>query len=241
MAGVAFVLSLILHAAVVPPVLQRITNQNEVPESSPTPKRVEVVMKPLPQPPPKKKAKVAKPKGVEKPKPAPKVLANLPVPRAKALPNTFVTQVVKVKPNQLNSKRVETVSHVPDPVKPPEVKGVKEATAAITPTPAPRPEPAYTPPPPAPKGPTLDAETTYAPKPHIPRSLLTKASENQVRLRFIIAPDGSFQVVLVTSSGIPELDQAALDTCRSWHWKPALRDGVPVTRVVNQRIDFVVI
>jgi TonB family protein len=90
-------------------------------------------------------------------------------------------------------------------------------------------------------GPTQDAETTYAPKPPIPRALLLKVGSYNLRLRFVIATDGSFQVMLITSSGIPELDQIALETCRTWRWKPALRDGVPCRRIVNQRIEFTVI
>jgi protein TonB len=131
----------------------------------------------------------------------------------------------------------------PEPVEPPE--GEKEAVAKLTPTPTPAPPLVVVPPvaiaPVQIKGPTRDPEAFFAPRPRIPQDELRRKGENDVRVRFIIAPDGSAQVSLVTSCGVPELDQSALAACRSWRWKPALRQGTAYTRVINERIEFVVI
>jgi TonB family protein len=57
-----------------------------------------------------------------------------------------------------------------------------------------------------------------------------------VRVRFVIAADGSFDVVLRSSSGSGEVDEAVLSTARRWRWKPARRDGQAVSS--SQTIRF---
>ena len=235
--AVALLVSLVLHLAIVPPVLERIASSSVIPPPPPPKERAEVQLKPPPPPPPKKRGKVAKPKGVAKPKRArnlkPILEPEKAIPRpaltsrTTALPGTFFTSVQKAQPDR---PREEAQPQL----------GVKEAVGLETPKPPPPLPPAPLPSP-RPVGPTRDAETSYAPKPQIPRSLLQKVGEKDVKLRFMIAPDGSAEVMLITSSGSPELDQSALCTCRTWRWKPALRDGVPYARVVNQWIDFIVI
>src|SRR5205807_1268020 len=99
----------------------------------------------------------------------------------------------------------------PDPVKPDPVK----------------PDPVK-PDPPKPKGPTKDAEPTDQPMPEIPDSLKSQDLKAFVRVKVQIAEDGSFEVLLRTTSGNPSVDKLILDSLRRWRWKPALKDGEPV-------------
>jgi len=71
----------------------------------------------------------------------------------------------------------------------------------------------------------------YNPTPTIPEELQTELidpNKTTARVLFEIAPDGSFQVTLLRSSGNKLLDESLLKTLKSWRWKPALKNGVPV-------------
>jgi protein TonB len=59
--------------------------------------------------------------------------------------------------------------------------------------------------------------------------LAEQATRDFVRVRFQIAADGSFSVVLRGSTGSGEVDARVLEAARRWRWKPALRDGEPVS------------
>jgi protein TonB len=48
-------------------------------------------------------------------------------------------------------------------------------------------------------------------------------------VRFVIADDGSFEASVRTSSGSSEVDELTLAAARRWRWKPALRDGQPIS------------
>jgi len=75
---------------------------------------------------------------------------------------------------------------------------------------------------------TREAVATRDPQPSISEEVAAKAKASSVRVRFLIASDGSFEVVLLDSSGSREVDEAVLSTARRWRWKPALRDGLPL-------------
>ena len=61
-----------------------------------------------------------------------------------------------------------------------------------------------------------------------------------MRVRFDVAPDGSCQAELLTSTGNAELDSLTLATLRQWRWEPALRNGEPVSSVEYLRVEFLV-
>ncbi len=53
--------------------------------------------------------------------------------------------------------------------------------------------------------------------------------EGRVRVRLLVRADGSVgSVEVVVSSGIPELDRAAVEALSRWRFEPARQDGVPV-------------
>ncbi|HWA82479.1 MAG TPA: TonB family protein, partial [Fimbriimonadaceae bacterium] len=88
--------------------------------------------------------------------------------------------------------------------------------------------PAKQPDPPKPKGPTKDAEPVNEVQPEIPDSLKSQELKTFVRVKVEIAEDGTFEVILRTSSGKPDVDKIILDSLKRWKWKPALKDGQPV-------------
>jgi TonB family protein len=45
-------------------------------------------------------------------------------------------------------------------------------------------------------------------------------------------------VDVVRSSGYPLLDQAAVSRLRTWHFTPAVRDGVPVASLYRIAVTF---
>jgi len=59
-----------------------------------------------------------------------------------------------------------------------------------------------------------------------------------VGLRVTVGTDGRVQDVSVARSLDPELDRNAMEAIRGWLFKPATRDGVPVTATVNIETSF---
>ena len=58
-------------------------------------------------------------------------------------------------------------------------------------------------------------------------------------LRIEVDPRGvPSQVDVAASSGSRDLDRAAVSAARRWRFRPAMRDGVPVSGVVNVPIAF---
>ncbi|HEX9172405.1 MAG TPA: TonB family protein [Telluria sp.] len=68
-------------------------------------------------------------------------------------------------------------------------------------------------------------------KPQYPAKALRDGTEGLVEVAFLIGPDGMAQEsVLVTTSGVPELDRAALVSGEQCRFKAATVEGQPVAR-----------
>ena len=138
------------------------------------------------------------------------------------------------------------VQPTPAPPPPPTPPTPQPAPPAPTPKPAPPPPPPSPPPPPPPPpppvkhGPTQDATATHQENPELPDNLKSQSFKSFVRVKVNIAADGSFDVVLRTSSGNDDVDKLVLDALKRWKWKPALKDGDPVDSVQLFRFNFVV-
>jgi len=127
-----------------------------------------------------------------------------------------------IKPNPPAAVKQPDPIKQPDPVKQP-------APVVKQPDPVKQPPPVVKQPdPPKPKGPTVDSEPTGQVQPEIPDDLKTEDLKTFVRVRVEIAEDGSFQVVLRTSSGKKEVDDLILNALKKWKWKPALKEGEPI-------------
>jgi TonB family protein len=140
----------------------------------------------------------------------------------------------------------------PPPVAPKVVEALKPAPAVKpAPTPAPPPPPPPPPavkeapkpePPPPPKktGPSRDAEPDDEVKPEIPDDLKKGDYRSFVRVKVLVHPDGSFEPILRTSSGNPEIDRRVMDALKKWKWKPALKDGEAIESTQLFKFEFLV-
>lgn len=80
---------------------------------------------------------------------------------------------------------------------------------------------------------------TGNPAPVYPESCRRAGEEGSVTLRFSVSPEGSVAAVRVeSSSGIPLLDQSALDTAARWRFTPASSAGAAVESDVLIPIRF---
>lgn len=109
-------------------------------------------------------------------------------------------------------------------------------------------EPPMPPPAPvaAPPAPTAPAKAdsavpvpTSRPAPDYPREALNRGIGGIVRVRAVVAADGSVERMEVAeSSGNRHLDRAAMDAVRRWKFKPAMRGGQPVSAEVIVPLEF---
>ena len=107
------------------------------------------------------------------------------------------------------------------------------------PKPDPKPDPA---PEPKPKkrGPTREAEPQDQVKPDIPDELKHGDFKSFVRVAVEVDADGNANVTLRTSSGNQEIDSRVLNALKKWKWKPALKNGEPVSSVQRFKFEFLV-
>ena len=77
------------------------------------------------------------------------------------------------------------------------------------------------------------------PPPVYPREAMRRGIGGSVRVQVTVAPDGSVERMDVAqSSGNRYLDRAAMDAVRRWRFKPAMRNGQPVSETVVIPVDF---
>ena len=77
------------------------------------------------------------------------------------------------------------------------------------------------------------------PHPTYPSRALRRGHGGTVQLKILVSPDGSAKTVtVVSSSGYSELDQAAVETVRKWHFEPAHRGDQPIAGYALQNISF---
>lgn len=77
------------------------------------------------------------------------------------------------------------------------------------------------------------------PAPNYPREALRRGIGGTVRVQVSVAPDGSVErMELAESSGDRGLDRAAMEAVRRWRFRPAMRNGQPVTATVVVPLEF---
>lgn len=86
---------------------------------------------------------------------------------------------------------------------------------------------------------SFDAGYLNNPAPRYPVIAFRQKAQGTVIVRAEVLPDGkSGQVVLHQSSGFKSLDDAAVQTVKTWRFRPATEDGKPVKQWVNIPITF---
>ncbi|MBS1158227.1 MAG: hypothetical protein H6R15_646 [Proteobacteria bacterium] len=79
----------------------------------------------------------------------------------------------------------------------------------------------------------------FGPRPNYPPEARAGGREGKVRVKVLIAENGTpGEVQLAESSGNTSLDEAALTTLRRWRFQPALRNGQPVLAWVTVPVIF---
>ncbi len=107
--------------------------------------------------------------------------------------------------------------------------------------PAPPPPAPEAPPPPAPPASTgtTGPVAIATPAPRYPATALRRGESGEVLLQIEVDPGGMpYAMDILRSSGSRELDRAALVAARGWRFRPALRDGQPVSATVEVPIRF---
>jgi TonB family protein len=85
-----------------------------------------------------------------------------------------------------------------------------------------------------------NARPLYRNPPDYPRRAIQRRQEGWVDVSFVVERDGSVSdPVVESSSGVTELEQAALDAVLTWQYRPATRNGQPVQQCeVRSRLTF---
>ena len=75
--------------------------------------------------------------------------------------------------------------------------------------------------------------------PSYPHEAIKRHEQGIVQVLVHITPAGEAgEIEMITSSGSSALDNAARDAVSKWHFKPAIRDGVPVASVFPLQMNF---
>lgn len=167
---------------------------------------------PPPEPPkpiPLKEVKLVKEKPVIQPKPAPVLVAQAPV----VAPSEPVAPPAPPEPIKEEP--------IPQPA-PPAPEPVKESKPAA---PVQMSE--------------LSVGCSNRPEPNYPAASRRMGEQGSVKLRVELDEEGHISSVkVVESSGHPRLDNAGVNTIKSWKCEAATRDGRPARAVATQVFDF---
>jgi protein TonB len=84
-----------------------------------------------------------------------------------------------------------------------------------------------------------DAQVIERSEPNYPIEALNAHEEGEVRLQVALDALGNVEDVrIASSSGSRQLDRAAIESVRSWHFRPAHRAGVAVSGMIDVPVDF---
>ena len=172
--------------------------------------------------------------------PAPQDALTLLVDFIAPTPQAKVEEAVKAPP-----RKVQPVEKIP----PRQLLAEAPATApgdylAPAPPPSPPIEMPATPQPQTPLSVTLDSELSVVcserPPPVYPLSSRRMGEQGEVLLRVELDAKGAVSAAqIVSGSGFPRLDEAALATIRNWRCTPASRNGQPVRAIALQAFKFI--
>ena len=191
------------------------------------------------------------------------VVAGEPAPPPPAIEMVLIEEFPpEPEPEPEAVEMPEEIPPVPEEPPPPEPEVIPEPeprpapteTALPEPTPPPPPQPVVRPPKPkvAPTRPVtsppprarpqmIEARPNqrHTPPPRYPESARRAGLEGRVLVRAQVDATGRVQgVSLRRSSGVPALDQAALDAVRRWRFHPRTVDGVTSAATVEVPVNF---
>lgn len=136
----------------------------------------------------------------------------------------------------------------PKPIEPPKPQQLVAETPEVLPdepvAPPPPPEPVIEAPPPLPEPVELSGELSVScpvrSPPQYPLISKRMNEQGKVVLRVELNESGGMEKVMIkTSSGHARLDAAAVAAVKTWHCKPATRNGVAVAAIALQPFVFI--
>jgi protein TonB len=93
-----------------------------------------------------------------------------------------------------------------------------------------------------PQVPTVKSTEVMAidtPPPDYPLEQACSDVGGKVTMKVVVGPEGrATEVRVLNSSGVQVLDQAAQDAVRAWEFKPATRNGQPVSQTIQVPMSF---
>ena len=81
-------------------------------------------------------------------------------------------------------------------------------------------------------------KAVFAPEPVIPEHLHEECFKSCCIAKFLVKPNGTTSVQLISTSGSEEVDEITLETLRRWKFKPATLDGAPVEGSKKVQVEF---
>lgn len=77
------------------------------------------------------------------------------------------------------------------------------------------------------------------PPPDYPLEQACSDVGGMVKMKVVVGPGGrATEVTVLSGSGVPVLDQAAQEAVRAWEFKPATRNGQPVSQTIQVPMSF---
>lgn len=138
---------------------------------------------------------------------------------------------------EAQAKQAEQESAAPSPT-PERAEGAQTATPAATPKPAPKRAP-VAPSPPKPVGPTHGAKLISSVPAIAPRIAVQRKRSGYAVVEFTVTTAGRVANAHVVDAQPSRIfDRAAIDAIKQWRFEPAVKDGVPHSTLVQQRINF---
>ncbi|HEX6613045.1 MAG TPA: energy transducer TonB [Rhodanobacteraceae bacterium] len=128
------------------------------------------------------------------------------------------------------AKAAAAAAKAPPPVQQPVVQQAQPAPVQVAPKPAP---------PPQPVGETRAAQVVSPAVPEYPVEAARNRTSGYATVEFTVNPDGTVSNAHVIASQPRRVfDQAAMQAVSRSKFKPALKDGQPVSSTLQRRIDF---
>lgn len=78
----------------------------------------------------------------------------------------------------------------------------------------------------------------YSPQPKYPQEARLANKQGEITLAVVVDDKGHVQSAEITKGLSPELDKRALEAVRSWRFKPAIKNGKPVSVRVDIHVAF---
>ena len=82
-------------------------------------------------------------------------------------------------------------------------------------------------------------QSKFSPSPRYPRRAQKRSQQGKVLVSIFIGENGlAYDAKVISSSGYPLLDDAALKTALEWRFSPAIQNGTPIKSINNQSFVF---